>query len=237
MNTTIANLTVRSMLGRRRALWLLVLPGLMLVVAVLVRLLVGVDDQLAQLLMNGLAVVAVVPLLGVVAGTGAIGPEIEDGSIVYVLSKPIARSQVALTKFVVAAAVVVVLGAVPTLVSGWLVAGFGSLAAGYAAAAAAAGVAYAAIFFALAVLSRNAVVIGLIYALLWEAVVGTFVPGARNASVQQWSLAIAAKICEPGSVSSAVGFGTGVTMLVVVTVVGVGLSVWKLRRFTLASAE
>ncbi len=38
-------------------------------------------------------------------------------------------------------------------------------------------------------LSRNAVVIGLLYALIWESLVGTFVPGAQTLSVQQWALA------------------------------------------------
>ena len=51
---------------------------------------------------------------------------------------------------------------------------------------------YAALFLLLGVLTRHAVVIGLVYALLWESLVGNFVPGAKVLSVQQWGLSIAA---------------------------------------------
>ena len=38
------------------------------------------------------------PLLGLIAGTGAIGPEIDEGSIVYLLAKPLNRYSIVVTK-------------------------------------------------------------------------------------------------------------------------------------------
>ena len=64
------------------------------------------------------------------------------------------------------------------------------LAVAYAVGALVAGVAYCALFLLLAVLTRNAVVVGLVYALVWEAAVGNSVPGAQALSIQQWSLAV-----------------------------------------------
>ena len=49
-------------------------------------------------------------------------------------------------------------------------------------------------FLLLGVLTRHAVTIGIIYALVWEGVVGSFVPGARKFSIQQWAQSIADQI-------------------------------------------
>ena len=48
----------------------------------------------------------------------------------------------------------------------------------------------------LAIVTRNAVVIGLIYVLIWESLVGNFVPGAQVLSIQQWGLAITEKVVD-----------------------------------------
>ena len=210
MNRTVARLTARSLLGRRRALLLLCLPAVLLLLSAVARALAGTDDELAVLLLGGFALGTLVPLLGLIAGTGAIGPEIDDGSIVYLLSKPLSRHVVVVTKLAVAVGVVTVLGAALTLLAGLLLAGTSDgLAVAYAVGAAAAGVAYCALFVLLAVLTRNAVVVGLLYALIWESLVGQLVPGAQALSIQQWSLVLTEHLvgasAEPLGVTSAVG--------------------------------
>ena len=210
MNATVARLTARSLLGRRRALLLLLLPAVLLVLSVLSRALAGPGDDIAVLLLGTFALGTLVPLLGVIAGTGSIGPEIDDGSIVYLLSKPLSRHAVVLSKLLVATGVVLALGALPTLLCGWLLTGtVGRVAAGYAVGAAVAGAAYCALFVLLAVVTRNAVVVGLLYALVWESLVGQLVPGAQALSIQQWSLWVTQQVvgarAEALGVSSAVG--------------------------------
>src|SRR5213592_111915 len=111
---TVARLTYRALLGRRRALILFALPVLLVVIAALVRGLTGADDQTASDLLGGFALATMVPLIGVIAGTGAIGPEIDDGSIVYLLSKPVKRPTIIMTKLIVAIAVTMAFSAIPT---------------------------------------------------------------------------------------------------------------------------
>jgi ABC-2 type transport system permease protein len=82
MNGTVARLTIKGLLGRRRALLLMTMPALLIGLATLVRALAGQDDKVTAGIAGGLGVALFVPLLGVIAGTGAIGPEIDDGSIV-----------------------------------------------------------------------------------------------------------------------------------------------------------
>lgn len=220
MNAVVARLTLASLLGRRRALLLLVLPVVLLALSVGARVLAGPGDRLAVLLLGAFALGTVVPLVSLIAGTGSIGPEIDDGSIVYVLAKPLSRSSIIVTKMVVASVVAVAVGALPILLAGAvLTGGVGGVTAAYAVAAAAAAVAYSALFVLLAVLTRNAVVVGLLYALLWESLVGQLVPGAQALSIQQWAVALAEWLvgarAERLGVTSAVDLRTSGLLVVV----------------------
>ncbi len=162
---TVARLTYRALLGRRRALILFILPALLIVISLTVRAFVGVDDKVAADLLGGFALATMVPLIGVIAGTGAIGPEIDDGSIVYLLAKPVKRPKIIMTKLFVAVAVTMAFSAIPTLIAGFILNGNGQqIAVAYTIAALVASIAYSALFLLLGTVSRHAVVFGLVYA-------------------------------------------------------------------------
>ncbi|MCL2423459.1 MAG: ABC transporter permease, partial [Micrococcales bacterium] len=73
--------------------------------------------------------------------------------------------------------------------------------------------------------------------LVWESLVGSFVAGARNLSVQQWALSVTASIAPDGLVTAHVGVGLS-WVLIVVTFVG---ATWyagsRLRGFVLAGDD
>jgi ABC-2 type transport system permease protein len=237
-NPTVARLTYRALLGKRRAAILFLLPALLILMAVAVRMLNGADDQVASDVLGGFALATMVPLIGVIAGTGAIGPEIDDGSIVYLLSKPVKRSAIIFTKLIVAIAVTMGFSAIPTFVAGWILNGNGQqIAIAYTVAALVASIAYSALFLLLGTVSRHAVVIGLVYALVWEALFGSLVAGARTLSVQQWSLALAQRIAEGSTITSDVKLPLAVGLLLVVSVVSTWYAGQKLRTLKLAGEE
>ncbi|GAA3053686.1 ABC-2 type transport system permease protein [Streptomyces olivoverticillatus] len=237
-NATVARLTYRGLLGRRRAFILFALPALLLVISAALRMLTGADDQTATDVLGGFALATMVPLIGVVAGTGAIGPEIDDGSVVYLLAKPVKRPTIIFTKLVVAVGVTAAFSALPTLMAGFLLNGNSQqIAVAYAVAAAVASVAYSAIFLLLGTITRHAVVAGLVYALVWESLFGNLIPGARTLSVQQWALALAQKIAGEGAITSEVGLTQGLVLLVGVTVAATWYAGRKLRTLTLAGEE
>ena len=242
MNAVVVQLTLRSLLGRRRAALLLVLPVLLLFLAWIVRAASGSDPTSAAQLLSSFALGTVLPLLGLIAGTGAIGPEIDDGSIVYLLAKPVNRHTIVLSKLVVAVGAVLAFAAVPTFAAGLVLAGTrANLAAGYALAVAVAGVAYCALFLLLAILTRTAVVIGLLYAIVWEGVVGGFVPGAQSLSVRQWALTLAAKVVGSRAadlgVTSAVGIVPGTIALACLVVGSTWYAGMRLRVLRLSADE
>jgi ABC-2 type transport system permease protein len=244
VNATVAQLTVRTILGRRRALLLLTLPVVLLGLALIVRASVGADsrDEVTVHLLGTFALATLIPLLGLIGGTGAIGPEIDDGSIVYLLAKPVNRHSIVVSKLLVAIAVVSAFGAVPVLVAGLVLDGTTDrLWLGFGLGALVAGVAYSALFLLLAVLTRNAVVVGLIYALVWETVIGSFVPGAQAVSIQQWSLAITrivvGKHADALDITAAVRPQVAIPLLIVVTVAATVYAGSRLRSLRLTGDE
>ncbi|GGX79050.1 ABC transporter permease [Streptomyces fructofermentans] len=235
---TVARLTYRGLLGRRRALILGALPVLLLVISAAVRTFTGADDQVAADVLGGFALATMVPIIGVIAGTGAIGPEIDDGSVVYLLAKPVKRPTIIFTKLIVAIAVTMAFSAVPTLLAGLILNGNGQqIAVAYTVAALVASIAYAAIFLLLGTVTRHAVVFGLVYALVWEALFGSLISGARTLSVQQWSLAVAHEVSGADLVTSDVSLVTGTVLLLAVTVAATWFAGQKLRSLTLAGEE
>ncbi|MCX5558963.1 ABC transporter permease [Streptomyces sp. NBC_00038] len=235
---TVARLTYRALLGRRRALILCALPVLLIVISVAVRGFTGADDQVASDVLGGFALATMVPIIGVIAGTGAIGPEIDDGSVVYLLAKPLKRPTIIFTKLIVAIAVTMAFSAVPTFIAGMILNGNGQqIAVAYTVASLVASIAYAAMFLLLGTITRHAVVFGLVYALVWEALFGSLVSGARTLSVQQWALAVGHKVTGGELITSDVGITTATVLLVAVTVGATWYAGQRLRSLTLAGEE
>lgn len=206
--------------------------------AVAVRTLTGADDATAGGILGGFALGTMVPLIGVIAGTGAIGPEIDDGSVVYLLAKPVPRPTIILTKLLVAVGVTVTFSALPVLLAGFLLNGNSQqMAVGYAVAAAVASVAYSALFLLFGTVTRHAVVFGLVYALIWEAFVGTLIPGAKTLSIQQWALAIGQKAAAEGALTSDVQLPLALCLLVGLTGAATWYAARRLKAHTLSGEE
>jgi ABC-2 type transport system permease protein len=238
MNATIAMITFRAMLGRRRALLLLALPLLLVVLAAVLRWTGQNDLDVSADVLQKFGLATLLPLLALIAGTGVIGPEIDDGQIMYVLTKPIPRQVIVVTKLAVAIVLVAAFSVVPTLLAGLLLTGTtAQMVPAFTAGVLVGGVAYSAVFVALAVVSRNAVTIGLLYALVWESLLGNFAPGAKSASIQQWALSVTDALTPASPVRSSVDLGVAIALLIIVTFGAAFLAAFRLRSLTVASAE
>ncbi|WP_242903000.1 ABC transporter permease [Actinomadura terrae] len=238
MNSTIAMITFRAMLGRRRALLLLALPLVLLVLAAVLRYTDNNDLDISADVLQKFGLATLLPLLALIAGTGVIGPEIDDGQIMYVLTKPIPRQVVVLTKLAVAIVLVTVFAVVPTLLAGEiLTGGTAGMAPAFTVGVLVGGVTYSAVFVALAVASRNAVTIGLLYALVWESLLGNFAPGAKSASIQQWALSVTDAMTSATPVKSTVDLSVAIPLLITVSLGGTLLAAYRLRSLSVAHAE
>ena len=183
IHPVVVGLTVRDLLGRRRLVLFAVLPLVLLGLAVTSRALRGAGGQEAADILQQAGFGALLPLVALIAATGTLAPQIDDGSVVYLLAKPLSRHAIIRSQALVAYLTVVTFAVVPMIVGGVIDEGrLGAVTRSLAVGALAAGAAYVALFTLLSVVSRNAVLLGLIYALIWEGVVGGYVPGAKNLS-------------------------------------------------------
>ncbi|MBA2702026.1 MAG: ABC transporter permease [Chloroflexi bacterium] len=235
----IVGLTLRGLLGRRRMLLMLLLAGLPVLVGLLIRLGGGRED--ASGILDTLGIRTVLPLIALVVGTAAIGSEIEDGTLVYLLIKPIPRWRTALAKLAVAVGLTLVLAIPPLLVTGLLTAGTGGdgprLTFGFALAAMAGGAAYAVAFTALGSLTSRALVVGLAYTLLWEGVLAGLLEGTRFLSVRQATLGIVARLTGEDVGLDPLDATVSVTMIVLTVVIGFLLTTAALRRFQVRAGD
>lgn len=232
MNSTIIRLALAALLGRKRFVLLLLFPAVLAGLTVLVRALSS-DPEVATDVLFGVGLSLVLPLLALVSATAVMGPEVDDGSLVYLLAKPVSRHAVAVSKYVVALGSVLVLGPLLLLVVGTLVNPDGldrtlALTVGAALAAAA----YTALFLAVSTVWKHAVVGGLLFVLLWEGTLSNVFSGVSWLSVTQWGQRVAAAL-ESELFRSDVSLGWALAALVVVTLGGVWFSGDRLRSFQL----
>ena len=240
MNAVIAGITLRQLLSRRRTLLLLLLGGVLVVVAFVFRL-AGEESRAlpftAQLLAN-LGIAVLMPLVALLFGTGAIGSELEDRTAVYLLAKPIRRSNILLTKLLVASGCAILVTCGPMLLAGLIGAGGlgDGLVLGFVGAAAIGSILYAGLFVALSLTTARALVFGLGYVLIWEGVLSGLFAGTRTFSVRQITLALADLFADapPEVFAAQLDLATAMVMAAMVVVVATALAIRRLSTLEIA---
>ncbi|UVS79721.1 ABC transporter permease [Actinokineospora sp. UTMC 2448] len=235
MNPTIMRLTARALLGRRRVLLLLPMP---IVLIGLTLLGVASEDEYVTagdwgpLVFGNLGLAVILPLTALIVGSSALGLEIDDGTITHLLTKPLPRGEIILSKLTVAWLVTTAATAVPLAVAA-LIAGSGALAVGMVVGAAVGSLAYSALFLALSVMSKRPVAVGLVYIVLWENLLVSFVDGARVFSIRQHAGALADAIGDTPLVDSSLTVLTAVIMAAAFATLGTYAATRRLRSFAL----
>jgi ABC-2 type transport system permease protein len=238
LSPTVVRLGTRSVFGHKRGILLFLLPVLLLGLAALIRGLAGQDPTIAVDVLTSLGLTVVVPLVALLATTGLLAPEIDDGSISYLLAKPISRHTIVLSKLLVAFGCVLLFAVVPMYVAALILySDEPGLALAFAAGSLAGGAAYCALFAFLSVLTRHAVVIGLIYLLVWEGLLGGLLDGVRWLSVTRWARAITEEVSPGFDVVDDLGATYAVIATLVVLVLGTYFTGRRLRAFNLTGDE
>ncbi|MGK2964532.1 MAG: ABC transporter permease [Tepidiformaceae bacterium] len=238
MNRVIIQVTLKQITGRRRSIFMLIFALVPVAIALLYQ--VGNGSTPAQEftpnILRLLVVAVLMPLVALVLGTAALGSEIEDGTAVYLLAKPIPRPVIVLSKFVVAAvltAILVVAASLATALIG--MEGFDDtrIVLGFAVAVAVGSVVYSAVFILLSVVTSRALIVGLIYVFLWEGVITNIFSGTRVASIRSYTLGIADSITTVSSryFEAELSGRTAIILAVVVTVGALWYAGQRLKRF------
>lgn len=248
MNLAIIQLTARQLMGQKRSLLLFVTALIPVLIAVVYRfsdapsntiilpetgeLISAQPRWVSRVLLSQLIVGTLLPLAALIFGTAAIGSEIEDGTAVHLLSKPIPRWQVVASKMLVAwvvtSALVLAATAVSVLIALESPLDYNILI-GFLLAGMAGGLVYSALFVLLSILTSRALIVGLLYVFIWEAVLTRLFSGLRYMSVRQYALGVADRVVNaPAAVFSADLDGNWAVILVVA--VSVLLFLYAARR-------
>jgi len=231
--STVAYITTRGLFGRRRALLLLPLPILLVGLTLLVRAYDVPASEWGSPVLVGLGLAVLLPVIALIVGTGVLGSEVDDGTIVHILTKPLARRSIILAKLLVAIGVTSVTAAIPLFVAGSLASSW-KLGMGLAVAAVVGTFAYSAFFLLLSLLTRRPVLLGLVYILVWEGLLGRFVSGTRVLSIDQYVLTIADRIAPTDLLTGQVSLPVAIIMSVIVTVGCTVFAIDRLRSFSMA---
>ncbi len=245
MTGLVLTLTLRQLLGQKRTLFLAAGGLLPVLAAIIFRTAAEADasaaEFAAQVVLNALVINILLPLTALVLATAALGSEIEDGTIVYLLSKPAERWRIVAGKLLAAWGATTALVLASAVIGGLLtLAGEGDtrIVGGFVIAIAVGSMAYSSVFVLLSLVTSRALFVGLAYAFIWEAVITNFAPGVQRFSIREFtaSIAEAAADTNPWVFDADLGTTYSVILVVVVTAVAAGLAVVRLARFELNDA-
>jgi ABC-2 type transport system permease protein len=233
MNATIASITARGLLGRRRFLALLLLPAALVGLAILASATSAPAIDWAPTVLEGLGFNVVLPLVALIIGTGVLGAELDDGTLAHILAKPVPRAQIIATKLVVAVVATVVAVVPAMFVAGTLADGV-RVGVGLAAGSALAATAYCAIFVAMSLLTSRPVLTGLAYVLLWEGMLGSVISGTQVLSVGQYGIAVADAVADTALLTGKVSVPVSFILAAILTAGATFLAIDRLRSYRLA---
>ncbi len=231
--STVAYITTRGLFGRRRALLLLPLPVLLVGLALLCRAYQVNPADWGPPVLVGLGLAVVLPVIALIVGTGVLGSEVDDGTLVHILTTPLPRRDIVLAKLGVAVGVTAVTTGVPLFVAGVL-AGSVRLGLALAVGAGVGACAYSALFLLLSLLTRRPVLLGLVYILVWEGLLARFVSGTRVLSIEQYVITIVDRIAPTELLDGKVSLPVAVTMSAIFAVGCTVAAVDRLRSFSMA---
>jgi ABC-2 type transport system permease protein len=234
LNPVIAGITVRATLGRRRALLFAIPAVVLIVLTVVLRATSPAGVVWPANVLGTFGFSVLLPLTALIIGTGVLGAEIDDGSVVHLLATPVSRRDVILTKFAVAAGLTALFAAVPELVAGLLAPDSGKLAWALFVGALVGSVVYSAVFVLASVLTTRAIAFGLLYVAIWEGLLSNLVGGVRILSIAHYALGVANAIYPDQDLQAGLGLPTSLILGTVITLGGLYLAIRRLQTFAIA---
>ena len=238
MTLTLLSLTAHQLLGRRRAILIALLALIPVGVALLIRFAGDTGDgpayETAANTIGGFVFLLLLPIGALVFGTSALGSEVEDGTVVYLLAHPVARWRVVVVKAVVASAATILLTVPAALLTAVIIlGGFDEESLWWAATVATVvgSIVYSTLFVGLSTVTSRALIIGLIYVFVWEAFITNLFSGTRWVSVREYVEGTANALTPVESVTGKLDGQEVAIASVVVVAVSLLVGTWFLTRF------
>lgn len=176
-----------------------------------------------------------IPIIALVQASSAFGELVEDETLVYLWHRPVPRWILSAAAMLGTATVVLpfsVISMVAMAVVG--TGGDGDAIVAAAVSSALAAVAYSGMFVLLGLVFRLALIWGLVYLLVWELAVSRFGDGAARLSINTYPSSVLSRMTDIELPLAERAMATGVGVPLLVGILGVALSAWKLNRMDVA---
>jgi ABC-2 type transport system permease protein len=189
---------------------------------------------------NELSIPTLLPLIALMLASSAIGNEISDRTLIYLVLKPWSRIRIITEKFLASMAVGVILS-VAFIFAVWMVLGIvgsdldGELLVAIILASVLAIGAYGAVFTLLSLLITRVLMAGLLYVLIWESLLARFIPGLRLLSIRHYVQSAYAHMLDGGTITVAQqsALSTSLIVLIAVGCIALVLSWLRLQQMDL----
>lgn len=181
----------------------------------------------------GYGLTVAIPLCILWLATSSLGDLVDDGLLVYLWLKPVARWQLPAAAVLAVASVVGALVVLPLVVAP-LVAGTPALVLDVAVSAILATLAYAGLFVALGLWLRRALWWGLAYLLVWENGIARASEGASRLSVGGYARSVLAQLADVEIAEAGRPLGLAVAVLAAVAIGGCVAATFRYRRAEIA---
>jgi ABC-2 type transport system permease protein len=235
----IVAITFKQLLGRRRTLLLVLLAALPPLLALIFRAAGELDvASYTENVFDPVSMTIVLPLSAVLFGTGAFGAETDEGTILYLLAKPISRWAIVTAKAFAAALLTMALTVASVFVAGLIElvpAGSAGVSATEAqmVAMVVGSLCYVALFIPVSLLTRRALVVGIGYTLIWEGALSNLLPGIANLSIRQYALGAADGVYQLHTDPARLSAATAFSLAAILIVIAFAISTRRLMRFEL----
>ena len=217
---------LRTQLTRGRAAAL----GAVGLICVLIGLLIGANERDGFNFVDGFGLGLLVPITSLVFASAAFNDAVEDGTLVYLWLRPVARWRLVLSALAASVCVAIPFAVVPTVLAAGLARNGRELPLAALGASMAATIAYCTIFLGLGLIIRRALVWGLVYVLIWEGFVARSGTSATRLSVLAYARALFAEIAERDPPRLAPSVGAALVIPVVISVVACAVTTFALCR-------
>ena len=157
-----------------------------------------------------------VPITALVFAAAAFGDPAEDGTLVYLWHRPIARSRIVLAAGAAAVCIAIPFAVVPTVIAAAATGVGGGLVVAALTSSLLAVAAYSGLFLCLGLVVRRALAWGLAYVLIWEGFVARSGTGPARLSILVYARSLLAALADhdPPRMASSVPFAVAVPLVI-----------------------
>ncbi len=220
-------LTARQFLEGRSIRVVAVLAAVPLLLGFIEIIASGTDLQMRGILGQSfieLTIPTLLPLIALILASSAIGNEITDRTLPYLVLKPRSRfrfiNEKVLASVVIGSLISIALGFLAWIILAIVSGNFdGELIVGIVVASFLAIVAYSAAFTLLSLLITRVLMAGLLYVLIWETLLARFIPGLRLLSVRHYVQSVYAQILDDASIGVSQQSAVSTSLIVLGTLV------------------